>query len=149
MTTVDPALAALIVWLDCLTLNVDRTARNTNLLMWHRELWLIDHGAALYVHHTGPQWVGTATRPFPSVKDHVLLPFTTAPALAAANAAGRARLTPAVLAGIIAAIPDEWLTEPGQSPAEQRAGYQQFLEARLAVSATFTQEADHARLALI
>ncbi|WP_223652977.1 HipA family kinase [Hymenobacter psoromatis] len=149
VTTVEPALAALIVWLDCLTLNVDRTARNTNMLLWHRELWLIDHGAALYVHHTGPNWVQTATRAFPQVKDHVLLPVTTAEALAAADAAGRARLTPAVLAGIIAAIPDEWLTEPDQTPTAQRAGYQQFLEARLTVSATFTQEADHARLALV
>ena len=149
VTTVEPALAASIVWLDCLTLNVDRTARNTNMLLWHKELWLIDHGAALYVHHTGPQWVGTATRAFPQVKDHVLLPATTAEALVAADAAGRARLKPAVLAGIIAAIPDEWLVEPDQTAAEQRAGYQQFLEARLAVSATFTQEADHARLALV
>jgi len=147
VTPVAPALASLIVWLDCLTLNVDRTARNTNMLLWHKELWLIDHGAALYVHHTGPQWVQSATRPFPSVKDHVLLPQATT--LAAADAEGCARLTPAVLAGIIAAIPDEWLQEPDLSPAQQRANYQQFLEARLAVSATFTQEADHARQALV
>ncbi|AMR27537.1 aminotransferase class I and II [Hymenobacter psoromatis] len=147
VTTVDAPTASLIVWLDCLTLNVDRTARNTNLLLWHQELWLIDHGAALYVHHTGPQWVGSATRPFPSVKDHVLLPQATA--LAAADATGRARLTPAVLAAIIALVPDEWLQEPDRTPDEQRAQYQQFLEARLGVSATFTHEADHARQALV
>jgi len=149
VTTVEPALASLIVWLDCLTLNVDRTARNTNMLLWHKELWLIDHGAALYVHHTGPDWVRSATRPFPSVKDHVLLPQTTAPALAAADTEARARLTPEVLAGIIAAIPDEWLQEPDLTPAAQRAQYQQFLKDRLAISATFTKEADHARQALV
>ena len=146
-TTVDARTASLIVWLDCLTLNVDRTARNTNLLVWHKELWLIDHGAALYVHHTGPQWVASATRPFPGVKDHVLLPQATA--LAAADADARARLTPAVLAALVALVPDEWLQEPDRPPAEQRAQYQQFLEGRLAFSATFTQEADHARLALV
>jgi hypothetical protein len=147
VTTVEPRLASLVVWLDCLTLNVDRTARNTNMLLWHKELWLIDHGAALYVHHTGPQWVQSATRPFPSVKDHVLLPQATA--LATADIEGRARLTPEVLASIIAVIPDEWLQEPDLTPAQQRANYQQFLEARLAFSATFTQEADHARQALV
>jgi len=147
VTTVEPHLASLIVWLDCLTLNVDRTARNTNMLLWHKELWLIDHGAALYVHHTGPGWVKSATRPFPSVKDHVLLPQATV--LAAVDIEARVRLTPQVLAGIIAAIPDEWLQEPDLTPAAQRAQYQQFLEARLAVSATFTQEADHARQALV
>ena len=147
VTTVAPHLASLVVWLDCLTLNVDRTARNTNMLLWHKELWLIDHGAALYVHHTGPQWVKSATRPFPQVKDHVLLAQATE--LAAVDTECRARLTPTALTAIIAAIPDEWLTEPDLTPAEQRANYQQFLEARLAVSATFTQEADHARQALV
>jgi hypothetical protein len=83
------------------------------------------------------------------VKDHVLLPQTTAPALAAADAEARARLTPEVLAGIIAAIPDEWLQEPDLTPAAQRTQYQQFLEDRLAISATFTKEADHARQALV
>jgi hypothetical protein len=147
VTTVESRLASLVVWLDCLTLNVDRTARNTNMLLWHKELWLIDHGAALYVHHTGPSWVKSAARPFPSVKDHVLLPQATA--LPAADAEGHARLTPAVIAGILAVIPDEWFQEPDLTPAEQRAQYQQFLEARLAISATFTQEADHARQALV
>ena len=81
------------MWLDALTLNVDRTARNTNMLMWHKELWLIDHGAALYAHHAGPDWAQPRPRPFPQIKDHVLLP--QASELAAADAAGHARLTPA------------------------------------------------------
>ncbi|GAA3922902.1 HipA family kinase [Hymenobacter algoricola] len=149
VTTVEPELASLVVWLDCLTLNVDRTARNTNLLMWHKELWLIDHGAALYVHHAGPGWERPGHRPFAQVKDHVLLP--RAAELAAADARGHACLTPERLRAIVALVPDEWLTEAGDdAPAEQqRAAYVQFLENRLAASETFVQEAQDARKALI
>ena len=147
VTTVDPYLASQIVWLDCLTLNVDRTARNTNLLMWHRELWLIDHGAALYVHHAGPDWARPRARSFPQVKDHVLLP--RASELAAVAAEGRARLTPERLRAIVALVPDEWLADP-EAPAEaQRAAYVRFLEARLAAAETFVQEAQNAREALV
>ena len=144
---VEPRLASLIVWLDCLTLNVDRTARNTNLLMWHRELWLIDHGAALYVHHAGAGWAAPKPRPFPQVKDHVLLPQATA--LPWADAEGHARLTPAVIEAVVALVPDEWLQEPDQTPAGQRAQYVRFLTARLAESAAFVQEAETARHALV
>jgi hypothetical protein len=149
VTTVAPPLASLIVWLDCLTLNVDRTARNTNMLIWHKELWLIDHGAALYVHHTGPDWAQPRPRPFLQVKDHVLLP--QASELAAADAEGHARLTPAVLRAIVALVPDEWLADGSseRSPDERRTEYVQFLEARLAASATFVQEAQTARHAAI
>ena len=150
VTTVAPAEASLIVWLDALTLNVDRTARNTNLLVWHRELWLIDHGAALYVHHAGPGWhEPPRPRPFPQIKDHVLLPQATA--LAAADALGHARLTPAVLHAVAALLPDDWLSaaDPGTPPAAQRTAYVDFLAARLAASATFVAEADAARLARI
>ena len=145
---VAPALASLIVWLDCLTLNVDRTARNTNLLMWHRELWLIDHGAALYVHHTGPDWSLRPQRAFPAVKDHVLLPQATA--LPAADAAARALLTPDVIRAVVALVPAEWLlADPAsdQPEATRRAAYVDFLSSRLAHSATFVAEADHARAA--
>ena len=149
VTTVAPGLASLVVWLDCLTLNVDRTARNTNLLLWHRELWLIDHGAALYIHHTSPDWAQRpgGPRPFPQVKDHVLLPQATE--LAAADALGHARLTPDVLRAIVALVPDEWLPEADFTPETQRAAYVQFLESRLAASPTFVQEADAARAARI
>jgi hypothetical protein len=141
-------LASQIVWLDCLTLNVDRTARNTNMLMWHKELWLIDHGAALYAHHAGPEWAKPRPRPFPQVKDHVLLP--QANELATVDAESRARLTPEVLRAIVALVPDEWLTNGDASPDAQRADYVRFLETRLAVSAeTFVQEAQDARNALI
>lgn len=147
VTTIEPALASRIVWLDCLTLNVDRTARNTNLLMWHQQLWLIDHGAALYAHHAGPGWARPRPRPFPQVKDHVLLP--QARELAAADAAGRTQLTPDRLRAIVALVPDEWLTNEDISADEQRAAYVSFLETRLAAAETFVQEAQDAREALI
>jgi hypothetical protein len=72
---VDPDLAAAIVWLDALTTNVDRTARNPNLLVWHGRLWLIDHGAALYQHHGARGLAGRAHDPFPAIAEHVLLPY--------------------------------------------------------------------------
>lgn len=144
---VDARLASLVVWLDCLTLNVDRTARNTNMLMWHRELWLIDHGAALYVHHSGAGWAAKATRPFPQLKDHVLLP--QAKELAWADAEAHTRLSPEVLAAIVALVPNEWLQEPDLNPDEQRAQYVEFLTTRLAASSSFVQEAQSARNALV
>ena len=142
-----PHLASQVVWLDALTLNVDRTARNTNLLMWHQELWLIDHGAALYAHHAGPDWARPRPRPFPQVKDHVLLP--QASELAAVDAESRACLTPEVLRAIVALVPDEWLATGAAPPAAQRQDYVRFLEARLAASETFVQEAQAARHGLV
>lgn len=147
VTTIEPRLASQIVWLDCLTLNVDRTARNTNLLMWHKELWLIDHGAALYVHHAGPEWATPRPRPFPQVKDHVLLP--QASELAEVDAEYRARLTPEILRAILALVPDEWLISGDTPPEAQRADYVRFLEVRLAASEIFIQEAQEARHARI
>ena len=147
VTTIEPRLASQIVWLDAFTLNVDRTARNTNLLMWHQELWLIDHGAALYAHHAGPEWAAPRPRPFPQIKDHVLLP--QAGELAEVDADYRARLPPEVLAAIVALVPDEWLTTGDATPEAQRADYVRFLEARLAAAALFVQEAQAARHARI
>ena len=72
---IDEHTASKIVWLDSLITNVDRTARNTNMLMWHNELWLIDHGASLYFQHNLTNPEEQAKKPFPSIKDHVLLPF--------------------------------------------------------------------------
>ncbi|TGE25160.1 aminotransferase class I and II [Hymenobacter aquaticus] len=150
VTTIEPRLASQIVWLDALTLNVDRTARNTNLLIWHKELWLIDHGAALYVHHAGPGWAAPRPRTFPQVKDHVLLP--QASELAAVDTEYRARLTPEVLHAILALVPDAWLEEAAAGEAtapEQRQNYVGFLASRLAASETFVQEAEDARKALV
>lgn len=104
---VDPLMASTIVWLDALLMNVDRTVRNTNLLMWHRELWLIDHGASLYFHHGNTPWNEMAERPFVQIRDHVLLP--QASMLAEADAYSRDRLTEDALRTVIGLIPQEWL----------------------------------------
>jgi hypothetical protein len=87
--------------------NVDRTPRNTNMLVWHRRLWLIDHGAALYFHHAGGDYATRAADPFPRIADHVLLPFASA--LAHADAALVPRLTGDVIDGIVDLVPDAWL----------------------------------------
>ncbi|GAB2558444.1 hypothetical protein GCM10027085_57080 [Spirosoma aerophilum] len=149
VNTVDAKLASQIVWLDCFITNVDRTARNTNMLIWHKELWLIDHGAALYFHHNWDNWEAQSQRPFVQAKDHVLLP--RASELATVNAEYRAILTPDLLRSIVALIPDDWLINPSvmESPDEQREVYARFLEARLASSEIFVNAAIEARHALV
>ena len=129
-------LASRILWFDALVTNVDRTPRNTNLLVWHRRLWLIDHGASLYFHHNWPARDGTALeaagrRPFAAARDHVLLPF--AGSVAEADASLAPLLTPGVLRDIVGMIPTEWLAgEPGFVDAEEvRAAYVAYLSARL------------------
>ena len=149
VNTVDARLASQIVWLDAFIMNVDRTARNTNMLMWHRELWLIDHGAALYVHHTGDSWPQQSRRPFPQIKDHVLLPQATE--LEAVSAEFGRILTPELIQSITSLIPDVWLQNNGASETaeEQRQLYAHFLTDRLDASAIFVQAANDARHALI
>lgn len=149
VNSVDARLASQIVWLDCLIMNVDRTARNTNMLIWHKELWLIDHGAALYFHHGSPDWTEQSKRPFVQVKDHVLLP--QASELQTVDAEFRQRLTPERIDAIVALIPDDWLMhEPDSAtPAEQRQAYGQFLISRLANSEIFVNAATDARHALV
>ena len=131
-----PDLASRILWFDALVQNVDRTPRNTNLLVWHRKLWLIDHGASLYFHHNwpggdGPSLEAVSQRPFAGARDHVLLPFASA--LAEADAALAPRLTVGVLNGIVALIPDEWLAaEAGfDGPDAIRSAYVSYLTSRL------------------
>lgn len=148
VTLVDPILASKIVWMDCLLTNVDRTPRNTNMLTWHRELWLIDHGAALYFHHSWYNWEEQAKRPFVQVKDHVLLPYASE--LEAVDAELKTIITPEVIRGIVSLIPDDWLvTEWQETPDEVRDVYARFLETRLASSNIFLTEAQNARAALI
>ena len=132
----DSGLASRIVWFDALVTNVDRTPRNTNLLVWHDRLWLIDHGASLYLHHNWPVRDGTALEstsqhPFASVRNHVLLPF--AGSIPEADAALAPRLTPEVLRSVVGMIPDEWLIdEPGFGSVEDvRSAYLTYLSARL------------------
>jgi hypothetical protein len=149
VTVVDSKLASQIVWLDCLLTNMDRTARNTNMLIWHRELWLIDHGASLYFHHSWQNWKEQALRPFILIKDHVLLPYASE--LEAVDKAFRVILTPALIASIAALIPDEWLVDEYsfESPEEHRQAYIHFLETRLDNSNIFVKAAQDAREALI
>lgn len=144
VTRPDAALAAQIVWLDCLLTNVDRTAKNTNMLMWHNELWLIDHGAALYFHHAWDDWEMQATKPFVRVKDHVLLAWATE--LDEADRLLKSKLTKPVIEHIVQQIPEAWLADvAGQSPAEAREVYKQFLTMRVAASEVFVNEAKDAR----
>lgn len=149
VTTVDPGLASGIVWLDSLITNVDRTFRNTNMLLWQKELWLIDHGAALYFHHSWLNWEDGSKRAFPQIKDHVLLP--QASEIAAADAGFRAILTPEKINAIVALVPEEWLgtDAPFDSTAAHRNAYAQFLNTRIAQSQYFIKEAEDARQSLI
>jgi hypothetical protein len=142
----DAELASKIVWFDAYTTNVDRTARNTNLLMWHRRLWLIDHGASLVFHHA-PGWetqTGRARDPFPLVKDHILLRAAARipevdPVLAEA-------LTPDTLGRIVDLVPEAWLDGAGGAgPSKLREAYRRYLLDRLAAPRPFVQEAARAR----
>jgi hypothetical protein len=127
----DADWAADVVWFDAFTTNPDRTAKNPNLLVWHGRTWLIDHGAALYVHHTWKDPEEHATRPFERIREHVLLPF------ASSVAAASDRLAPLVtgdlLDSLVAGIPDDWLADDprvGDADAQRRA-YVAYLTARL------------------
>ncbi|PZR22030.1 MAG: aminotransferase class I and II [Citrobacter freundii] len=145
----DELLSSKIVWLDCLLTNVDRTARNTNMLIWRKELWLIDHGASLYFHHSWSNCKEQAVRPFAQVKDHVLLPRATQ--LKEADEQMKAILTPEKIRSIVAIVPDEWLTaeHPDSSATEIREVYEQFLITRISSSEIFVKEAQYAREALV
>lgn len=147
VTTVDESLASAIVWLDAFITNVDRTARNTNMLTWHNELWLIDHGASLYFHHAWSNPEAQAKKPFLPIKDHVLLPY--AAKLDEANEAAHKIITPELLTSIVSLVPDEWLADDTMSITEKREGYIQFLSTRLSISDQFINEAKHAREAII
>jgi hypothetical protein len=136
-------LASSIVWFDALVANVDRTARNPNLLVWHRRLWLIDHGAALYFHHGAADYTAKARDPFALVRDHVLLPF--AGAIEAVDGPLAAALTPARVRAIVDAVPDAWLGSEPQAAEARRAAYVSYLARRLAPPRPFVEEAVRAR----
>ncbi len=146
VNNVDAIAASKVVWLDALLTNVDRTARNTNMLMWHGELWLIDFGASLYFHHSWDNWRQQIAKPFVNIKDHVLLP--AASALNEIDKQLKLLLQPACIEAIVNLIPDEWLTDNGK-PADMRLVYNQFLNERITLSGIFVNEAQHARAALI
>jgi hypothetical protein len=149
VTKLPAELASKIVWLDAFITNVDRTFRNTNMLIWHKELWLIDHGASLYFHHSWNTWETHAKSPFALIKDHVLLP--QASELVATDLAFRKLLTKEILQDIVNYIPEDWLhwEDTEQTPDEIRAIYFQFLWTRLNYSEIFINEAQNAREKLI
>jgi hypothetical protein len=146
---VDPLLASKIVWLDMFITNVDRTFRNTNMLMWNRELWLIDHGAAFLFHHGWTRWKENATKPFPIIARHVLL--HQAHKLTEVNEASADWINEAKIDAVVALLPDEWLLAggDGDQPEELRKVYADFLKLRLSYADQFTKEADNARKSLI
>jgi hypothetical protein len=131
-------LAAAVVWLDALVMNVDRTARNPNMLLWHGQLWLIDHGAALYLQHGAPLRAELAGHAFPLIGEHVLL--AVAGSILDAHERLSALIDLVTLSEILARVPPGWL-DPGSAP-----GYVEFLAARLDAAA-FAQEAERARAA--
>ena len=143
----DAALASRIVWFDAYTSNVDRTVRNPNLMVWHRKLYLIDHGAALYFHHDWENAGEACAKPFVLVRDHVLLPF--AKDIAGADRALAPLLTDAVIDDIVALIPDAWLQgEPAfADAASYRKAYADYLKRRLQLRDAFVQEAIRAHAA--
>jgi hypothetical protein len=141
--------ASMLVWFDAFTQNIDRTPRNANLLVWHRKLYPIDHGAALFFHHDWPTMDQKIASPFPQIKDHILLPWAND--IPAASRIAHQRLTDSVVTAIVDLIPEEWLASipDGISPAALRAGYMNFFTRRLASSTAFEEEAIRAQSGLI
>jgi hypothetical protein len=149
VTTLDPLTASKILWLDCLLTNIDRTHRNTNMLMWKKELWLIDPGASLYFHHNWSNWEAHIKTPFPLVKNHVLLKEATE--LDEADKIGKALIAKDLVDAVLKLIPDDWLKEESlfDSKDEQRNAYATFLLKRIQHSDIFIKEAQNARKELI
>ena len=141
----DSLTASKVVLLDSILTNIDRTAKNTNLLIWNKELWLIDHGACLYFHHNWNNWEGQLKRTFPAVKDHVLL--TKANDLGLAATELKQTITEDKLRQIVDAIPEEWLTEESNPlpPAEMRTAYVAVLLAKVNNIDALVKEAADAR----
>jgi hypothetical protein len=141
----DSELASSIVWFDAYVSNVDRTPRNSNILMWHRRLWLIDHGAALYFHHAWNNPLERSHDPFPHIKDHVLL--SLAASLQEIQAKMLRRITQEVIESTVELIPDSWLDGDTSLDGshQQRNVYTEYLVRRLEPPHTFLEEAIRAR----
>lgn len=148
-TQPDELLASQIVWMDAFLTNVDRTVKNTNLLMWHNELWLIDHGSTLYFHHNWTNWEQQSVNSFPFTKEHVLLPFANK--LKEADELCRGMLTDNDIRQITNSIPDSWTIwrDATETADDIREVYYQFLKRRLDNSDIFLKEALNARKAFI
>lgn len=140
-----PELAAKVVWFDAFTTNVDRTARNPNILIWHREPWLIDHGAGLYFHHAWDGYLEKAATPFPAIANHILL--SRAGPIPAADAELRSLLTPSLLESLVELLPEGWLALDTHfsTAGDARAAYLAYLQRRVEHTGTFVEEAERAR----
>lgn len=145
VSKVDALTASKIVVLDSLISNIDRTAKNTNLLNWNKELWVIDNGASLYFHHNWQTWENHLTRTFPLIKDHVLLEKATV--LEEASSTIKESINKGVISEIIANIPEDWLINEGDflNPIEMRTAYNTFLDAKLTMIDELVKEAKNAR----
>lgn len=149
VNTVDNLTASKLVWLDSFLVNVDRTRQNPNMMIWNKDIWLIDHGASLYFHHSGRDPEEAALDPFPYIKTHVMLPF--ADRIREADKLMRQAITPRTLHKIVDLLPDEWLTGEMNDidPKEKRDEYKTFLTKRLANSKVFVEKAIEERNNLI
>jgi hypothetical protein len=144
---IDPDFAADVVWLDAFVTNPDRSAQNPNLLVWHGRPWLIDHGAALYIHHTWRDPDEHARRPFERIGRHVLLPY--ADSIVTADARLASRIDEPTVTDLVAALPDAWLPDDpvAGDAAAQRLAYVRYLSLRLQAPRSFVEEAERARTA--
>jgi len=145
VSVADSMSASKVVLLDSIISNIDRTAKNTNLLNWNKELWLIDHGASLYFHHNWNNWESHLDRTFPSIKDHVLLERANdlgSAAVEIKQSIGRDKII-----DIVSLIPDDWLSDEStiMSPSDMRAAYVDFLSSRLDKIHLLLKEAEDAR----
>lgn len=143
--TIGAEEASKIVWLDALLMNVDRTAKNTNMLVWHKELWMIDYGAALYFHHSWDNWEEQIEKPFVQIKDHVLLKQTSE--VAKIDQEYKSLFTRENIAKVLSAIPDEWLIDEVRNltAAEVLEVYVEFIARRAEQSEIFVNQIQDAR----
>ena len=146
--SVEPHIASSAVWFDAFVTNVDRTARNPNLLWWHKTLYFIDHGASLYFHHNWQNIEQSAASAFPAIRDHVLLRWATR--IAEVDGPLRCLLSEEVFTEILDQVPPAWLLpEPGiVGPEEKRRAYVTYLSQRLSAASSFVEEALRARAKL-
>lgn len=145
VNSVDELIASKILWLDRLITNVDRTSKNTNLLLWNRDLWLIDHGASFYFHHAWTNWQNSAKTAFPFIKEHVLLPHASK--LNEVDKELKDKFSEEKIKAIVELIPEEWLLweETTETPDTLRKIYSEFISIRLKHTHLFIQEAENAR----
>ena len=145
VSVADPLTASKVVLLDSMISNIDRTAKNTNLLNWHKELWLIDHGSSFYFHHNWETWETHLERTFPAIKDHVLLERATQ--LPQASGIIKKRISEEVITEIVSKIPEDWLSSESDplTPHEKRDAYMKFLNTRLGKLDVLVKEAEDAR----